>query len=120
MLAHLIGGWEIVLIISVVLILFSARKALDLTNARQRPRSRAHDAGRSIGGIFGKRATEALTPDNQVSELYDPQRSKNMQNIAGRVSSLASASGFANARCELFTSWVVRFDIFALLFWAYD
>ena len=32
----------------------------------------AHDAGRSAGGIFGKPAAEALTPENQTAELYDP------------------------------------------------
>lgn len=43
MLAGLIGGWEIVLIFAVVLILFG-------------PINRdAGDARRSIGGIFGKR-----------------------------------------------------------------
>ncbi len=33
----------------------------------------ASDAGRSLGGIYGKRAFQALTPDNQVAELYKPQ-----------------------------------------------
>ena len=32
----------------------------------------AGEAGRSIGGIYGKPAAQALTPDNQVAELYDP------------------------------------------------
>ena len=32
----------------------------------------ASDAGRSVGGIYGKAAAQALTPDNQVAELYDP------------------------------------------------
>jgi Sec-independent protein translocase protein TatA len=71
MLADIIGGWEIVLILSVVLILLGAGKALDLMRGKSVGRE-AHDAGRSIGGIFGKRATEALTPDNRVAELYNP------------------------------------------------
>ena len=32
----------------------------------------ASEAGRSVGGIYGKPAAEALTPDSQVAELYDP------------------------------------------------
>jgi TatA/E family protein of Tat protein translocase len=32
----------------------------------------ASDAGQSVGGIYGQPAAEALTPDNQVAELYDP------------------------------------------------
>ncbi len=32
----------------------------------------ASDAGQSVGGIYGKPAAEALTPDNHVAELYDP------------------------------------------------
>ena len=32
----------------------------------------AGDAGKSLGGIYGKPACEALTPDNQTAELYDP------------------------------------------------
>jgi len=30
------------------------------------------DAGRNAGGIYGSTAAEALTPDNQTAELYDP------------------------------------------------
>ena len=32
----------------------------------------AHDAGESLGGIYGKPAAQALTPDNETAELYDP------------------------------------------------
>lgn len=32
----------------------------------------ARDAGESLGGIFGKAAAQAPTPENQVAELYDP------------------------------------------------
>ena len=32
----------------------------------------SHDAGKSFGGIYGKPAAQALTPANQVAELYDP------------------------------------------------
>jgi hypothetical protein len=30
------------------------------------------DAGRGLGGIYGKGPAQAITPDNQVAELYDP------------------------------------------------
>jgi hypothetical protein len=30
------------------------------------------DAGRSLGGIYGKRAAQAITPKNHVAELYKP------------------------------------------------
>src|SRR5947209_7835466 len=32
----------------------------------------AQDAGESVGGIYGKPAAQALTPDNRTAELYDP------------------------------------------------
>jgi len=32
----------------------------------------AHGAGESLGGIYGKPVAQALTPNNQVAELYDP------------------------------------------------
>jgi len=32
----------------------------------------AFDAGKSVGGIYGKPAAEALTQDNRTAELYDP------------------------------------------------
>ena len=71
-LAFFFGGWEIVLILAVVLILFGAKHlpeiARELGDALD---DEAHDAGRSIGGIHGKEAAEALTPENQVAEFYD-------------------------------------------------
>jgi len=32
----------------------------------------AHEAGESLGGIYGKPAAEALTPNNSTAEFYDP------------------------------------------------
>jgi len=79
--------WEIILILAVVLILFGARRlpwlARDLgegisafrkatREVRDEMDDAASDAGRSAGGIYGKPAAEALSPDNQVAELYDP------------------------------------------------
>src|SRR5690348_6417895 len=82
-----LGGGEIILVLALVLILFGAKKLPELarglgqglTAFRDSTRDvvqdlndEAHDAGRSVGGILGKRAAQALTPDNRVAELYDP------------------------------------------------
>jgi sec-independent protein translocase protein TatA len=75
-----LGGDEIILILALVLILFGAKKLPDLAKGlgqglfefRKRVDDEATEAGRSLGGIYGKTAAEALTPDNQVAELYDP------------------------------------------------
>jgi len=79
-LATFFGGWELVLILAVLLILVGAKKLPDimrgmrngLSEFRKAVDHEAHDAGKSAGGIFGKPAAEALTPDNQTAELYDP------------------------------------------------
>jgi Sec-independent protein translocase protein TatA len=81
MLGDFFGSWEVVLILAVVLILlflgrhvpkiarelsegfFEFRKSLD---------QEAHKVGASLGGIYGRPAAGALTPDNQTAELYDP------------------------------------------------
>jgi sec-independent protein translocase protein TatA len=85
--ADFIGGWEIVLILAVVLILYGARHLPDLGRGLRRGfrvfgtatrtlrdelDEEASDAGRSLGGIYGNPAHEALTPDNETAELYDP------------------------------------------------
>ena len=75
-----LGGGEIVLILALILILFGAKKLPDLAKGlgkgifefRRRVDEESAEAGRSLGGIYGKAATEALTPHNQVAELYDP------------------------------------------------
>ena len=86
-LAFSFGGWEIVLILSVLLILLGAERLPELRkgigdgrhefrqalrNFLRRFDDEAGEAGRSLGGIYGKPAAEALTPRNQTSELYDP------------------------------------------------
>jgi len=79
-LATFLGGWEVVLILALLLILLLAKKLPDIMRGmgtgifefRKALDQRAQDAGRSVGGIFGKPAAEALTPDNQTAELYDP------------------------------------------------
>jgi sec-independent protein translocase protein TatA len=79
-LATFVGGWEVVLILAVLLILLVAKRLPEIMRGmgngisefwRELDRQ-AHDAGKSAGGIFGKPAAEALTPDNQITELYDP------------------------------------------------
>jgi sec-independent protein translocase protein TatA len=82
-----LGGGEIILILSLVLILLGARKLPDLGRGPGRGISEfrsatrrvtdeldeeASEAGRSAAGIYGKPAAQALTPDNKVAELYDP------------------------------------------------
>jgi sec-independent protein translocase protein TatA len=79
-LATFLGGWEVVLILTLVLILLWAKKLPDIMRGmgtgvsefRKALDQQAHDAGKSAGGIFGKPAAEALTPENETAELYDP------------------------------------------------
>src|SRR5437016_5142498 len=81
------GGGELILILALLIILFGAKKLPEIargmgkgiSNFRRASRSvldevdeRAEGAGQSLGGIYGKPAAEALTPDNQTAELYDP------------------------------------------------
>lgn len=80
-------GFEIILILALVLILFGATKLPDLSRglgrglfefreatkkAADEIDDQASEAGRSVGGIYGKPAAQALTPDNQVAEIYKP------------------------------------------------
>ena len=77
-----LGGGEIILMLAIVLILFGAGKLPPLVvfhkTAKDAMDEAASDAGRSLGGIYGKPAFEAVTPDNQVAELYNPDRGKEM------------------------------------------
>jgi TatA/E family protein of Tat protein translocase len=75
-----LGGGEIILIFALVLIFFGAehlpylarRLGRGLFSFRDAADDEASEAGRSVGGIFGKRAAQTLTPDNRVAELYNP------------------------------------------------
>jgi TatA/E family protein of Tat protein translocase len=75
-----LGGGEIILILALVLILFGAKKLPDLGKGlgrgihefRDAADDVASEAGQSVGGIYGKRAGQVLTPDNQIAELYNP------------------------------------------------
>ena len=92
MFAGYFGGWEVVLIFAVVLILYGAKKLPEITRGLREGFSQfrkradrlpgeldraAHDAGESLGGIYGRPAAQALTPDNQTAELYDPAAFQN-------------------------------------------
>ena len=95
-----LGGWEIVLIAAVLLILFGARRLPELARGLRLGLhefgkstqetfgafdKEAKDAGESLGGIYGKPAGEALTPDNQTAELYDPAAFGNRQNAPNKA-----------------------------------
>ena len=103
--ASILGGWEIILILLLVLVLLGAKRLpkiergleLALREFLKATRAsvgdlddKARDAGKSLGGIYGKPAAEALTPDNQTAELYDPavlrknQRPEKSAKNAGR------------------------------------
>jgi sec-independent protein translocase protein TatA len=86
-LALYFGGWEIVLILAIVTLLHGFKRLPNLAKGlgrgiyefrktsgevRKEIDQEAFDAGQSLGGIHGKPAAEALTPDNQTAELYDP------------------------------------------------
>jgi sec-independent protein translocase protein TatA len=86
-LAFSLGGGEVVLILALILILLGAKRLPGLGRGLGRGMGEfrkatrnlaeglddgARDAGESLGGIYGKPAAEALTPDNRTAELYDP------------------------------------------------
>ena len=83
--ADIIGGWELVLLFAVMAILFGVKifprlgkglgKGIEEFGKASKEiqdefDSLGGEAGRSVGGIYGKRAFEALTPDNTVAEIY--------------------------------------------------
>src|SRR5437870_2348582 len=87
MFAFFLAGWEAVLILTVILVILAAKKLPEIARGLGEGFSQfrkssdglpegldqeAHDAGESLGGIFGKPAAQALTPGNQTAELYDP------------------------------------------------
>jgi sec-independent protein translocase protein TatA len=112
-----LGGGEIILLLALLLILLGAKKLPDLArglgrgifefrkatkDAAKELDDEASQAGRSLGGIYGKPAAEALTPDNQVAEVYDPAafgKKTKWRKIRNGV------SGFSKALWD----WVYRF-----------
>ena len=94
-----LGGPEIILFLALVLILLGARWIPDLYRGlgrgifefRRATREvkdnideAASAAGRSVGGIYGRPAAEALTPDNQVAEIYKPAVPQDNPQTRGR------------------------------------
>jgi Sec-independent protein translocase protein TatA len=79
-LATSLGGLEVVLILVLLLILLGTKWRPEITRGlgngmfgfRKELDRQAYDAGKSAGGISGKPVAEALTPENQTAELYDP------------------------------------------------
>jgi len=82
-----LGPGELGLILAVVAILIASRRFPDLWRGMHLGHfeflktlrdvlnefdGQAFDAGKSLGGIHGKPAAEALTPGNHTAELYDP------------------------------------------------
>jgi Sec-independent protein translocase protein TatA len=85
--AAIFGGYETILVLAIVLILLGTRHLPGIARGFRRGfyefrraskdlaqeiDQEASDAGRSLGGIYGKPAAEALTTDNQTAELYEP------------------------------------------------
>ena len=76
-----LGGGQILLIFALGLIFLGAGKIPEIARELGRGMSEfrdaadeeAREAGRSVGGIFGKPAAQAIAPDNKVAELYDPE-----------------------------------------------
>ena len=80
MLADMIGRWEFAAILVVIFVLFGAPRLPKISRGMRKGFAEfvkafehaSQDAGKSIGGILWKPAAQALTPDNQTAELYDP------------------------------------------------
>jgi hypothetical protein len=101
-----LGGGEVILILALVFIWFGAN---NLPGSRrpifrvwEKADDEAHEAGRSVGGIFGKGAAQPLAPDNQVAELYDPAAFQKEPESRRPLKSLRSL--IKNLWC-----WVLRF-----------
>jgi sec-independent protein translocase protein TatA len=100
------GGGEIILILAIVLILLGAKRLPDLAKGigrglfqfRKAIDDEATEAGRSVGGIYGKPAGQALTTENQVAELYDPALLQNQSERPRR----------SNAFLKLFRKFVTQ------------
>src|SRR5436305_6809964 len=106
-----LAGGEVLLILALLLILVGAKRLPELWKglgngfARFRDESDglAREAGESLGGIYGKPAGEALTPNNETAELYDPA---------------VFHTGNASAR-GIKRNWIRRLGRFSLSVWRF-
>ena len=77
-----LGAWEIILILALVLILFGAKKLPPLAKGlrqglfefRKAVDDEATEAGRSLGGIYGRPGAEALIPRQPRRRTLQPRR----------------------------------------------
>jgi sec-independent protein translocase protein TatA len=82
-----LGGGDVIIILGAVLILFGTKRVPEFHEGLRRGfwefrksskevaeelDNAASDAGRSFAGIQGPPAAQAITPENQVAELYRP------------------------------------------------
>jgi len=75
-----LGGGGAILVLALLLILLGVKKLPDLAKGlgrgifefRKAIDEESSEAGRSVAGIYAKPTAQALTPDNQVAELYEP------------------------------------------------
>jgi sec-independent protein translocase protein TatA len=89
-----LGGGEVVLILALIFILLGAKRLPEIAKGlgegirhlRKEIDNQAHDAGESLGGIYGRPAAQALTPENQTAELYDPAVFHDERTRSGRGS----------------------------------
>ena len=122
-----LGGGEIIVVLALILILLGAKKLPELSRGLGRGifffrkatgdvveamDDEASQAGRSVGGIYGKPAAQALTPDNQVAEFYDPATFEH--EAESRRDSKANRLSFKNLRASDPANFGRR-DLIALL-----
>ncbi len=108
-LATILGGWELVLILAVFLILLAAKRLPEIMRGLGHGMSefgreldrQAHEAGKSAGGISGKPAAEALTPDNQTAERASAGNSRCASRFqrSGRFVALGLRHGAVSSGC---------------------
>jgi sec-independent protein translocase protein TatA len=122
-----LGGGEIVLILAVILVLFGSKhlpllarglgrgilefhdatKQVTLEISKGSAASDAYDAGRSLGGIYGKPAAQAITADNHVAELYDPAVFRPKRRPDKRLTRIVASFVQPLLRlCKVFLSWL--------------
>lgn len=102
LLADVFGGWEIVLILAIVLILFSAKKLPPLARGMGQGLREFRKAGREVDEALLPQphesglVYEALTPDNRTAEFVYPQRSPLPEALRAMI--LFFAQGFGVGR----------------------